>query len=445
MNSNSPATHHVRRVLAVLHEGFPLTVQGSTLLIVAFFALQRYGYGRMDLVVFALAVCALAIVCFSCVIVILGGLILRQQLRHQLEMEALLRRSSPSITVEAGYPNDTGFSLHTMPWLPLIGVTWEIVYPDAITTRLRLSDDEQRWEEVVIPSRRCRTQHITRRYTVRDVLGFSRFSWRHTQEGHLLALPQAGKVKALPLLRSLTAEDGIPDPGGNPEGDRMEIRPYVPGDSVRNIMWKVYARNRHLNVRLPERSVFHSSRTLAYLLSSPHDEAAAGVARVALESRALGDDWLFGADGADTATQRIDEALQMIAGSRALGAPLAYGLDDFLRSHGGSGVHCIVFASAEMAPWLEQLRATITRFRGRFSIVLATDGLLTEKALPRWQRIVFRKATARDAEQDDSGKTGVAQLNRLLTEVGQLVESTLVVDRHSGQSFDKRMNKVLGM
>ncbi|MGB4247383.1 MAG: DUF58 domain-containing protein [Pseudohongiellaceae bacterium] len=427
----------LKAFLQLLVDRFPLTVQGVTVLLIALIALRLFGYGRMDLVVFALAVCALAIVCFSTIIVLLGGLILRHQIQHKLEMQALLRRSTPRIRVEAGYPNETGFTLPTMPWLPLISVSWEIVYPDAIRCRNKLSADELEWEEEIIPQRRCKTDRITRRYTVSDVLGFSRFSWRFTQEGELLALPQSGNIKVLPLLRSLTAEDGIPDPGGNPEGDRMEIRPYVPGDSVRNIMWKVYARNRHLNVRLAERSVFHSNRTLAYLLSSPSDEAAAAVARVAVESGALGDDWLFGADGSAEPTNSIEQALELIAQSRALDGPHAYGLDAFLQQFGTQGsVHCIVFAGAEMAPWLSALRVTIARFRVRFSVVLATDGFVSESESSRWQRLLFSGSIL--TEEQDNAKNGTArtELSRLLTELGQLVESTLVVDRRTGHAFE---------
>lgn len=446
-SANSTAASSSQSIRAVLQktyrlvrERFPLTNQGLAVLLIAMIALQRFAYGRMDLVVFALAVCALAIVCFSTVIVVLGGLILRHQIRHQLEREALLRRHTPRIKVEAGYPNETGFRLDTMPWLPLIGVSWEIVYPDAIASRNRLSEDETYWEEEILPIKRCRTQHITRRYTVRDVLGFSRFTWRFSQEGELLALPQAGNIKSLPLLRSLTAEDGIPDPGGNPEGDRMEIRPYVPGDSVRNIMWKVYARNRLLNVRLAERSVFHSSRTLAYMLSSPQDEAAAAVARVAVESGALGEDWLFGADGSQQSTTQIDEALELIAGSRALDGEHPYGLDQFLAIHAGqNSVHCIVFVGAQMSPNLERLRASIGRFRVRFTLVLATDGLVSEAPASPWRRFLFSSETQGKPAQES---TEIAQLSSLLTQIGQLVESTLVVDRKSGQSFDKRMNRI---
>src|SRR5690606_4841933 len=384
-------------------------------------------------------VCALAIVSFSTIIVLLGGLILRNQLVHQLEMRDLLLNRTSRVQVEAGYPNETGFTLHTMPWLPLIGISWDVMYPDAIETRNLLSADEQEWEEQIRPLRRCRSSRVTRRFTVRDVLGFSRFSWRFTQPGELLALPQAGRIKALPLLRSLTSEDGIPAPGGNPEGDRMEIRPYVPGDSVRDIMRQVYARNRHLNVRLPERSVFHSNRTLAYLLSSADDEAAAAVARVAVESGALGEDWLFGADGSEGATSVRSDALERIAQSRALDGPLPYGLDAFLQQHAGQGsLHCIVFAGANSAPWLPLLRATTTRFRVRFSVVLATDGFQDDRPPPLLHRLLFGKLREKtSALNTDSTSRG--QLSTLLTQLGQLVESTLVVDRHTGQTFSGQL------
>jgi hypothetical protein len=220
----------------------------------------------------------------------------------------------------------------------------------------------------------------------------------------------------------------------------MEIRPYVPGDSVRNIMWKVYARNRLLNVRLAERSVFHSSRTLAYMLSSAHDEAAAAVARVAVESGALGEDWLLGADGSGQSTAQIDEALELIAGSRALNGEHPYGLDQFLTAHAGqNSVHCIVFVGAQMSPNLERLRASISRFRVRFTVVLATDGLASEAPSSTWRRFVFRSETH---EKSPQKSTEITQLSSLLAQIGQLVDSTLVVDRQSGQSFDKRLNRI---
>ena len=402
-------------------------------------ALQVFGYGAMDLVVFALTICAIAILLFSLFCVIFGGLMQQLRVRRQLSSTT---QASRSVKLEAGFPNETGFTLADLGYFPLIKISWQVIYPDNLQTRLRHDPDDNVLVEEIIPNRRCKTSRLTRLFTVSDVLGFCRYSWRQSQQLELLALPRSNSIRTLPILRSLTAEDGIPSPSGNPEGDRMEIRPYVPGDSVRNIMWKNYARNRQLNVRLSEKSVFQSNRTLAYLLSSEQDEAAAAVARVALESGSLGDDWVFGADGTDSACDSVETALVAIAASRALDEPLGYGLDDFLRSHGSqAGSHCIVFAAAEAGPWIGAMKQTITRFRGQFSLVLATDGFKEPGEIGFWQRLLFKNTDEDDitAIQSTSGKL---ELGQLLTEISQLVESTLVVDRTTGVSFDQALRKM---
>ena len=293
--------------------------------------------------------------------------------------------------------------------------------------------------EEIIPHRRCKTTRIVRLFTVSDVLGFCRYSWRQSQNAQLLVLPQCNTIRALPLLRSLTAEDGIPSPTGNPEGDRMEIRPYVPGDSVRNIMWKTYARNRQLNVRLAEKSVYHSNRTMAYLLSGTNDEAAAAVARVAVESGALGEDWSFSADGCETACEDIGTALDAIAASRALDEPFSYGLDNFLKQTAAqTGTHCIVFAAAESDTWVQNLKHTVNTFHGQFSLVLATDGVENDISVKYWQKLIFMQPGVKEG----IGKSGKSELELLLRDLHQSVESTLVVDRKTGVSFDHTLRKV---
>jgi len=435
----------LRQTLTVAKDHFPLTLQGVITLVLTLLCLRFFAYGDMDLVVFALTICTLAIVGFCLLFVFFGGLILKHRIKQQLNLESTAANSqarSAYKKVEAGFPNETGFTLPALALLPLVKLSWEIVHPDYIKTRTSHSGDDKWLAEEIIPSKRCFSDSITRRFTVADVLGFCQFSWRLKQEAQLVALPRTNSVKPLPLLRSLTAEDGIPNPSGDPDGDRMEIRPYVPGDSVRNIMWKVFARNRQLNVRLAEKSVFHSNRTVAYLLTSPNDEAAAAVARIALESGALGDDWAFGADGSEAPCVNLESSLIAIAKSRAIGNTFSYGLDNFLsQAVDQRGAHCIVFAAAEMAPWLPPLKQTVARYQGRFSVVLATDGIIDPEKLNFWQRILFQDDKSVSA-QDKRGSTSRAELAGLLTDIGQLVESTLVVDRNTGFSFDHNLKKV---
>lgn len=421
--------------LSFLASLFPLTAQGSITLLVTASALSIFGYGSLDLVVFALTICALAIVLFCLFCSIITGIVMQRRIQKLL---INMDNGPHSINVEAGYPNETGFSLPSLGFFPLVKLSWKIVVPNEIETRLRWQRDGSIVEQIV-PARRFLTDSIVRSFTVSDVLGFSRYTWRQQQTITAKALPKVEAAKNLPLLRSMTAEDGIPNPSGNPEGDRMEIRPYAPGDSVRDIMWKVYARNRQLNVRLAEKSVFHSKRTVAYLLTSEYDEAAAASARVAIESKAFGDDWAFAADGAETPCSTIESALNAVAKSRSLGKPYSYGLDNFLQQAvGQSSAHCILFAAAEPAHWNEALKKTIAKYPGQFSLVLATDGFKTDDNSRWWQKLLLR-----DNAFDSSKSAGSMQeLRQRLVDLGQLVESAVIIDRRSGHSFDKNLRRV---
>jgi hypothetical protein len=104
---------------------------------------------------------------------------------------------------------------------------------------------------------------------------------------------------------------------------------------------------------------------------------------------------------------------------------------------GRTGAHCILFAAAEQAPWMDQLAKTISRFPGQFSLIMATDGFQSEVKATVCQKIVLRHNSA--ATQT---APSMLDLQHLLTKLGQLVESTIVIDRQSGQSFDKRLKRV---
>ena len=197
-------------------------------------------------------------------------------------------------------------------------------------------------------------------------------------------------------------------------------------------MWRVYARNRHLNVRLPEKSMFQAERTLAYLVAGDDDEAAAGVARFAVTQGALGSPWIFGADGSDQIARSAIAALPLIAGSRRPGKQPDYGLDDFLAHNGGQHSACIIFAPARSGAWVTSLYASMNRFPGPFTVVLATDDMNQSEPSPWWQRMLW---------QDQERKQGT-QLSELRSLTGNLVRAgaqVLVVDRQSGQCFDQRL------
>jgi hypothetical protein len=89
---------------------------------------------------------------------------------------------------------------------------------------------------------------------------------------------------------------------------------------------------------------------------------------------------------------------------------------------------------------LNALKQTAGRYKGQFSVVLATDGFADESTQKLWQRLLFKESPASD---DTLGMASPrSDLIRLLTDLGQLVESTLIVDRKTGFSFDQTLKKV---
>jgi hypothetical protein len=427
---------------------FPLTSGGLGMTLVCLAALRGFGYGRMDLVVFALTVCGLSIVGFTLLMVLLSGVLLRSRI-HQL----LGNQPTSSLQAEAGFPNESGLALPAWRWLPLMSLQWQVIMPTQVNTRVRFNEQSSQLDEEITPAQRCLVTHVIRRFELRDVLGLCRFSWRVSTPANWQVLPQTGSLRTLPVLRSMDAEDGIPNMAGVPEGDRMDIRRYAPGDSTRDILWRVYARNRHLNVRLPERSVFYTERTLAYLVSGPEDEAAAGVARFVISRGALGSPWIFGADGSDQVASHAAAAMPLIAGSAHA---QQYGLDNFLASQGvtsgsGQNLACIVFVPATSGPWLQRLQQTLARYPGPFTIVLAADGLRSERSTeaesPAWLRrlgLLWHKGLQTLVLDKPEELPGVdtRRVAAIMEDLSLRHARVVLVDRLSGQSFDQRLKRV---
>ena len=97
--------------------------------------------------------------------------------------------------------------------------------------------------------------------------------------------------------------------------------------------------------------MLQDTQTVAYLLSSDQDEAAAAIARMSLETGALGEDWTFGADGWDHPCKDLESALDAVAKSRAIEVPHEYGLDKFLRfATGKSSTYCIILQQRRSLP-----------------------------------------------------------------------------------------------
>ncbi|MEM6455397.1 MAG: DUF58 domain-containing protein, partial [Acidobacteriota bacterium] len=327
--------------LRQLRDTFPLTLRGVVLLGLAATAFVIYGRGALDLVLYVIALAAFAIAGLGLLLTVATALWLHRHLRLRRHLGADDARANDDarardgehgggdapLHLEVGRTSGTGFRPRDAVLLPLVQVRWRWLEPSGMASAI--TPRRGRLHETVTPSRRGLVTGVTRELAVQDVLGLFRVRWRqHDPATAVTVLPDPGRLRTIPTVQALRAAEGIAHPHGQPEGDRMDIRRYVPGDPPRHLLWKTYARTRQLNVRIPERSVEPSRKTIAYLLTGDADEPAAAAARVALEQRALGEDWRFGADG--TPRPVTDLAAARAAIARSAGADVEPGLRAFL-------------------------------------------------------------------------------------------------------------------
>ncbi len=407
----------VRRVARRAAGVWPLTALGMALALVAMVALLSFGFKKLDLVLLVVGYGGVGLLMITTVIVVSSALGLWLRLRR-----ASFRWSTP--TFETGAPLPTGFSLPSLWWLPLVQVSWTWVSPEADAAEP--ASGNGRLAERVTLRRRGIYSSVTRRVVVQDAFGLSRIAFHHCQPGPIEVLPHLGGIRRLPVLTSLTGGEEKPHPMGLEDGDRAELRRYVPGDSARFIHWKVFGRTRKLMVRTPERALSRARRTIAYLISGEHDEAAAAAARAAIEEEALGMDWQFAADGSPEATSDRSEAIHKVMTSSRFTGASGSGMKRFLAEVNPRGpAALVVFAPPTMGAWLDEMRVLASRRYGRVRVVIAVDAVHDPAAQSSWRRWILRPVGSPGVDRGDLERVGRA--------LGQIRCEVVIIDRVSGR------------
>jgi hypothetical protein len=389
-------------------------------------ALFRFGLGRLDLILFVMGCLGLALAGLSVVVVAVVALVLGLRLRP---------RTGEARRVEAESPFRTGFVAPPTWFVPLVRCGWEWEEPEGSEV-LPAPGLGGVAEDVVAKGRGVHAR-IVRRIVVEDAFGLSRLAFRVIETAELVVLPNAGQLRQMPVVRSLAGGDDVPHPLGLPEGDRVDMRRYAPGDPVRLVLWKTFARTRQLLVRVPERALVPARRTVGYLVAGSGDEPSAAAARVAVESGALGRDWVFGADGAPAATAVLDEALRCIAASAASKGDGALGLDRFLREADRFGsARVVLFVPPRAGPWIDRVIAVAARRPGGVEAVVGIDGVLRQGLSSTLSRVLLRSAPR-------SAQASARELDEVLSRLAAGRVLGLLVDRTTGRVFGRAHQKGL--
>jgi hypothetical protein len=316
-------------------------------------------------------------------------------------------------------------------WLPFVDVRWS--WREARLEVVARREGGKLCEEIR-PLARDHFQAIARRIEVRDVFGLARIAFCHHQARGGRFAPWVGGLQKIHVAHGLSAGDALTHPDGSPVGDYYDMRRYGDGDPIRFVLWKVFARTRELLVRTPEIALSPDRRTIAYLVAGDGDEPAAGTARLAVDSGALGAAWELGADGcADIASTR-EQALDVLAKSVRTPPASCGDLRTFLgRARNSTTARALVFVPARPGPWIERVAAAAT-VRGavpRIEFVVCTDGVTTGSPRSRWLRWAL-------AQSPDEVATMHDELMNVVDALGKTGANVLVVDRPGGRVVHAR-------
>jgi hypothetical protein len=426
-------------LLGRIRELFPLTNLGLGVLLAAAAAYYGFGVPRTDYVVQLVSVLAAALVAGALIVVLAGAVLTHRAVRRYLRGEggagSASDRDGP-IMFEARRGWGTGLRLPRRAWFPLLEVSWTWEAPQEFRVIMSRVDGEI-WENIET-HRRAHEERIVRRFVVEDSFGLARIVLRRTEDRTLRVVPYSGNLDRAPILRSLAAGEDLSHPSGVPMGDRVDMRRYVPGDPLRLALWKVFARTRQLMVRTPERAIEPAVRVVAYLVSAVGDEPAAAAARVAVDGGHLGNDWLFGADGAERPTNDREAAVDLIVRSRNVRdtrAANAFGLERFVQvASETEPVRLILFLPSVPGPWLDRVAATLRSHRGSASAVIVTDGVRApEEARPsKLDRVLRIPEPPRVEDEAYTTPNDLMSIARALAAAGAEVTA---IDREHGRAL----------
>ena len=360
------------RLLRRLFDYFPLTPLGFAFVGLSALTLQYQARKELDVVLWATTLFGFGLIAVAALFVWSSALILWRRIGSR---STGADGSDEPIEAETNSPMLTPFLFPRLRLLPMIELklVWEtpenvVVSTETVGNRL---------QEMIVAGQRGEHRAVVRRFIVRDVFGLFRWTFRKRSAQRVVVLPQRCPAAATQIMH-LVGGDGLSDPRGPADGELLDIRRYAPGDPLRLVLWKVFARTRQLMVRTPERAVSPDPSVMAYFVAGAADDASASLARHCIEQQLFGKNYTFQADGSEKPVGQDAAALEQIVRSVGYRKQGGLGLSKFAEEARRQRRTLLLFLPATDGPWREHVLSIAASMRD-VSALVAFDGDLSMK------------------------------------------------------------------
>jgi len=260
----------------------PLSVRGFLALIAAGLCLLYFAKELSDVVAAMVGIALLFSVMITLLCLLFTTPFLKRQLKiipHDSSLKYIASRSMPS-----------GFSISRIRIPPFFYLRLERKFDDLdvehsthliFGTIISSSGQNQNrriiTDSITLPYRgeyQCRGFQMT----YGDILGLTKLRWFSESNFSLKAYPPEIDIAPLPIMAASAQIGDTETAADHRTGDLFDLRAYRPGDSLKRILWKVYARSGDLIVREPEPAIIPEGEVEIFIIARAMDDIVASAA-----------------------------------------------------------------------------------------------------------------------------------------------------------------------
>jgi hypothetical protein len=257
---------------------FPLTIRGILALAISYFCLFFLAKEYSDLIASILGISLLVLVLLTTILLLVSTPFLKKKisLTNHDSTQKLFSRTT----------NCCGFSISRLRILPFFYLSIkrnilnkEILHQKHILTGITTNQGKTSiiTDSIWYPHRGL---FEMKGYTIEygDIFGLTKRIWFSGSEATHEVAPPPVSISPLPIMAASAQIGDTETAQHTRSGDLFDIRSYQPGDSLKRILWKVYARSGDLVVREPEPAIIPEGEVAIYVLAQKREDLVASSA-----------------------------------------------------------------------------------------------------------------------------------------------------------------------